>query len=263
MTQSQTPASATPTGGPAAEREAAAAERARQGDRERQLRRLRDQTIRWQNQIRDEFATISSDVDFDMRRRVQHVLAAAEASINELDPNKSWNTLTTWLRERLAFELEQNHAMAVSAMRAVSVSSARHFGLDETQIIDPQAPRVPTDLSVSLASAPSGPGGRGSGVIMNVALRAYIGFVMFFMVSNFSGLALPIVFGIAPALLLAGVALNEERNRQVAMRRVSANQVIRSYITEYGMWVSKDSRDLLRRLEQELRNGYEARIEQL
>lgn len=98
---------------------------------------------------------------------------------------------------------------------------------------------------------------------MNVILRAYLGFVMFFMVNNFSGLALPVVFGIAPALVLAGFALCEERNRRSQMRRGHANQVIRTYITEYGMWVSKDSRDLLRTLEQDLRNGYEARLDQL
>lgn len=256
------PVAPRPVSAPRPTAQPAAGEKNAADERKATIRRLRDRASRWRGQLRDSFSTLNSDVDFDMRRRIQNLHVAMENTVDGGDPGKNWDELTSWLRERLANELEQNHRLAVRSIRTVSVSGARFLGLEESQIVDPPAPVAPTDLSVSLKKLPPPPGGGGvTGLAMTILLRAYLGFAMYFVLTNFTGLALPVVIGIGPALLLAGIAVQEERTRQVSSRRVTAKQVLRSYITEFGMYATKGSRDLLREQEHELRDGYEVLVE--
>jgi len=260
--QPGSPLAPRPAGAPRSAAQRAADEQSAAEERKVAIRRLRDRASRWRGQLRDNFSTLNSDVDFDMRRRIQNLHVAMENTVDGGDPGKNWEELTGWLRERLSSELEQNHRLAVRSIRTVSVSGARFLGLEESQIVDPPAPMAPTDLSVSLKKLPPPPGGGGAtGLAMNILLRAYLGFAMYFVLTNFTGLALPIVIGIGPALLLAGIAVQEERTRQVSSRRVTAKQVLRSYITEFGMYATKSSRDLLRQQEYDLRDGYEALVD--
>src|SRR5262249_28459609 len=68
---------------------------------------------------------------------------------------------------------------------------------------------------------------------------------------------------VVPTVLMGGLAVIEERNRQLERRREHVNTTVRSYITDFSMRVTKDSRDLLRQLEQDLRDAYSARSEQM
>lgn len=229
--------------------------------RERYVVPLPERAAMWREQLSDELATVYSDVDFDLRRRVQQVLVAVEETVGQLDPAKDWPALAGWLRERLAFEMRENHLLAAGSVRAISLRSAERLRLGTTQIIDPPVPAPPTDLAVSLAEAPKGAEAARTGSVMNVVLRGYLGFVMYFMLSHFVGLDLPLALGLLPAALMAGLAVREERTRKLATRRTEAEQALRGYVAEFGMWVGKGSQDRLRRMEQDLRAGYEARID--
>jgi len=225
-------------------------------------KRILDRFNRWKGQLRDGFTEINSDIDFDLRRRMQNVRTAAENAVEATDPGPGWDAITEWLRTELVKEVHANHAFAVKSIRALSVSGAKYLGLDESQIIDPPPPVVPVDLSVSLKELPRPPHLAGlPSLIMNIVLRAYVGFVIFFVVTQAVHVQGNILFGIAPALLLGGVALQEERARRVTARRLTADQVLRNYITEFGMYATKNSRDLLRQQEQDIRDGYEALVD--
>lgn len=50
---------------------------------------LRGRTTRWQKMLHDSFATITSDVDFDLRQRMQAVLTEADQAIERGDPATS------------------------------------------------------------------------------------------------------------------------------------------------------------------------------
>lgn len=225
-------------------------------------KKMRDRGNRWKGQLRDGFTELNSDVDFDLRRRMQNIRTAAENAVEATDPKEGWDAITDWLRTQLATEVRANHEFAVTSIRALSVNGAKFLNLGESQIVDPPAPVVPEQLSVSLKELPKPPHQSGVGtLIMNIALRAYVGFVMFFLITSVTGIELNILIGIAPALLLGGLALQEERSRRVTSRRLTAAQVLRNYITEFGMYAAKGSRDLLREQEQGLRDGYEALVD--
>lgn len=231
-------------------------------ERKNAERKLRDRANRWKGQLRDGFTALNSDIDFDLRRRMQNVRTAAENTVDTTDPGPGWTAITDWLTTELAKQVKENHEYAVRSIRSLSVSGAKFLGLDESQIVDPPAPVVPTQLSVSLKELPKPPTVSNIGsLIMNIVLRTYVGFVIFFVIKNSTGIDLSVLYGIAPALVLGGIALQEERTRRVTARRLTANQVLRNYITEFGMYATKGSRDLLREQEQELRDGYEALVD--
>jgi hypothetical protein len=214
--------------------------------------------------LHDSFATITSDVDFDLRQRMQVVLAEAEHAIEQRDPAKSWDEFAAWLHHRLAYDARANNDLAVTSSRTVSLQAAKHFTLSEMHIIDPPPVDIPTDLATALtADQALGISRAGISAVMNIFLRAYMGFVMFYLLTRLTGLALPAVIGLVPALFMGGLALVEERKRRLEKRQAQASATVRSYVTDFSMRVTKDCRDLLRQLEQELRDAYGARTEEM
>jgi hypothetical protein len=225
---------------------------------------LRGRSTRWQKMLHDSFATITSDVDFDLRQRMQVVLAEAEHAIEQRDPAKSWDEFAAWLHHRLAYDARANNDLAVTSSRTVSLQAAKHFTLSEMHIIDPPPVDIPTDLATALtADQALGISRAGISAVMNIFLRAYMGFVMFYLLTRLTGLALPAVIGLVPALFMGGLALVEERKRRLEKRQAQASATVRSYVTDFSMRVTKDCRDLLRQLEQELRDAYGARTEEM
>jgi hypothetical protein len=225
---------------------------------------LRGRSARWQKMLHDGFATITSDVDFDLRQRMQALLAEADQAIERGDPAESWDEFAAWLHQRLGYEGRANNDLAVTSSRTISLQAAQHFALSEMHIIDPPPARIPTDLPTALtADQALGSSRAGLSAGVNVFLRGYVGFVMFYLLTRLTGLDLPVVIGLVPALLMGGLALIEERKRRVEKRQAQASTTVRSYVTDFSMRVTKDCRDLLRQLEQELRDAYGARTEEM
>jgi hypothetical protein len=224
---------------------------------------LRSRSARWQKMLHDSFATITSDVDFDLRQRMQAVLTEAERTIERSDPAQNWEEFTAWLRQRLADEARANSNLSVTSSRTVSQEAAELFTLSEMHIIDPPQARIPTDVPTVLTADHALGSSRVSlSAVLNIVFRAYAGFMMFFIFTRLTDGAVPLELGVVPALLMGGLALIEERKRLVDKRRAQASTTVRSYVTDFSMRVTKDSRDLLRELEQELRDAYNGRSEQ-
>jgi len=214
--------------------------------------------------LRDSFANVTSDVDFDLRQRMQAVLAQAEHTIEHSDPAKNWDEFAGWLRRRLTSEAQANNDLAVTSSRNVSLEAAKHVALDEMHIIDPPQATIVTDLPTALtADEALGTSRVGISAVVNIVLRAYMGFVMFYLLTRLIELSLPMILSLVPTLLMGGLAVVEERNRRRDKRREQASTTVRSYITDFSMRVTKESRDLLRQLEQDLRDAYGARSEQM
>ena len=231
---------------------------------EERLDDVRTSSVRWQKLLRDSFATVTSDVDFDLRQRMQGVLSQAEHTIGHSDPAKNWDEFASWLRQRLTCEAQANNDLAVTSSRRVSLEAANHIAPDEMHIIDPPQATIVTDLPTALtADQALGTSRVGTSAVVNIALRAYMGFVMFYLLTRLTELILPMIFSLVPTLLMGGLAVVEERNRRRDKRRELASTTMRNYITDFSMRVTKETRDLLRQLEQELRDAYGARSEQL
>ncbi|HET9253993.1 MAG TPA: hypothetical protein VFO16_02180 [Pseudonocardiaceae bacterium] len=232
---------------------------------EQRLDEVRGNSARWQKLLRDSFATITSDIDFDLRQRMQAVLAEAERTVERGNPAKDWDEFADWLRDRLSAEAMANHDLAVSSCRNVSVRVAQHVAVSEMHIVDPPPLTITTDMPTALtADQALGSGKIGLSAVVNINLRAYMGFVMFYLLTRLSGLDhLPLYLAVLPTALLGGLAVIEERNRRLEKRRDQVNATVRSYVTDFRMRVSKDSRDLLRQLEQDLRDAYTTRSEEM
>jgi hypothetical protein len=231
---------------------------------EQRLDEMRNSSARWQKLLRDSFANVTSDVDFDLRQRMQAVLTQAEHTIEHTNPAKNWDEFAAWLRQRLTAEAQANNDLALNASRSVSLQAAKHIVPGEMHIIDPPQATVAMDLPTSLtADQALGSSRIGISAAVNIALRAYMGFVMFYLLTRLTGLTLPMILSLIPTFLMGGLAVIEERNRQLEKRRDQACATVRSYITDFSMRVTKESRDQLRQLEQELRDTYGARSEQM
>jgi hypothetical protein len=230
---------------------------------EERLDEVRSSAGRWKKLLYDSFATISLNVDFDLRQRMQAVLAEVEHTIEHSNPAKNWDEFADWLRERLTVEAAANHELVVTSSRDVSLQVAKHVAPGEMLIVDPPPATIVTDLPTALTTDHALDSARiGLSATVNIALRAYLGFVMFFLLTSVAGLKLPMILALAPTALMGGLAVVKERNRQLEKRRNQVNTTVRSYVTDFSTRVAKDSRDLLRQLQQDLRDGYSARSEQ-
>jgi len=76
-------------------------------------------------------------------------------------------------------------------------------------------------------------------------------------------LAIPLPLGIAAAALMGRSGMKDDRKRQLEQRRQKAKLAVRRYVDEFNIHVGKDSRDVIRRIQRELRDGYTERLDEL
>jgi hypothetical protein len=89
----------------------------------------------------------------------------------------------------------------------------------------------------------------------------YSGMLMFGMLGAFMGLP---IFAGAPAGIALGVkSVRDEGKRQLMKRRADGKQAVRKHIDEVTFQVGKDSRDMLRRTQRQLRDHFSAIAEEM
>ncbi|HEY6425425.1 MAG TPA: dynamin family protein [Pseudonocardiaceae bacterium] len=228
------------------------------------LAQLRARSARWQQLLFDGFADISADVDYDLRARARAVLADAEGAIEQGDPAKNTDEFTAWLRQRLAGETMENYGILVRSTRDLAVRVAEHFDLEESAIVVPlniEAP-VATVESIEVDTSFATGAKRTSAGVAGLQ-KAYGGLMMFTMLTHMAALAVPVPLGIAAAALMGRGGFQEDRRRQLEQRRIKAKAMVRRFVDEFNMQVGKDSRDVLRRVQRELRDGYTERLDEL
>jgi hypothetical protein len=91
----------------------------------------------------------------------------------------------------------------------------------------------------------------------------YIGVLMFGFIGTIVGLSLLNPFSIGAGLLLGGKTLSDERRRVVTRRQAEAKTVVRRYVDDVTFQVGKDSRDMLRGVQRDLRDHFTDLAEQL
>lgn len=226
--------------------------------------RLRSQSARWQTVMFDGFADISSDVDYDLRSRIRVLLADAEKAIDEGDPGKNWDEFEAWLRQRLAAETLENYALLVRLTKEVAARVAEHFDLAESAI-PPAEVNAPVTVAETIETDSSfATGDKRVKAGLAGLQKGYFGFIMISMTAGLTSLAIPVApVGLAAAAILGRSGFKEDRLRQLEKRRSQAKLTVRRFIDEFNMQVGKDSRDVLRRLQREMRDGYTQRAEEL
>src|SRR5262249_44273246 len=92
---------------------------------------------------------------------------------------------------------------------------------------------------------------------------SYVGVLMFGMLGTFVGLSLLNPLSVGAGLLMGGKTLKDERRRIVTRRQQEAKAAVRRYVDDVKFQASKESRDMLRRVQRDLRDHFTSQAEEM
>ena len=226
---------------------------------------LKERSARWQHTLNDGVADLNADIDHDLRDRMREVTRLAEEEIEESgDPTRGWEQVSTWVQQQVATGASANFVWATQRARWLAQQVATHFDDQREAIL----PALRTEASAALGS------------VREMTLRkeeswslghqaltglrgGYIGVLMFGFIGTMVGLTLLNPISIGAGLLLGGKTISDERRRVVARRQAEAKTAVRRYVDDITFQVGKDSRDMLRGVQRDLRDHFTDLAEQL
>ncbi|MFQ5558247.1 MAG: hypothetical protein ACE5GB_12170, partial [Acidimicrobiales bacterium] len=225
--------------------------------------RLKSRSARWQQTLSDLSQDLANDIDHDLRRRMRDIGQQGEKALDDSDPVEIWEEFEGWLRQRAADEIAVNNGYVRTRAEYLAARVSEHFAIDQEAPTDGVeldiTIRATLDAELSLELDRTGAAG---GAL--TALRGgYGGVLMFGMIGQLAGLAM-----LGPASVVIGVgmgrkALREERKRQLTMRRQQAKQAMRKFLDEVSFTFGKEQRDVVKRVQRDLRDEFTSRAEQL
>jgi Dynamin family len=236
----------------------------RLSDAERRASGLRERSARWQQTLSDGVADLNADIDYDLRDRMREILREADEAIVSGDPTKTWDQFTKWVQEAAAAAASANFIWASQRARWLAQRVAEHFDDEQQHLV----PTLRTESGEPLRSVPAlamregenwGVGQRGLAGLKG----SYMGLLMFGLLGTLVGLPLVNPISIGAGLLMGGKTIGDERRRIVTRRQNDAKTSLRRYIDDVTFHVGKDSRDMLRRLQRDLRDHFTALAEQM
>lgn len=235
--------------------------------------RLKSESARWQTTLNDGVADLNSDIDHDLRGRTRQIIQDAELRIDDGDPAEWWEEFDTWLRQRLGEEVVENYTYLTRRADELAETVAEHFAAAEEDVeVGVEAPAPVEMLQQLPAPEPDMPGvshgmkakaagaaNKGFGAIRG----AYGGMFMFRTLGGMIGLGAmnPAVLGLT--LLMGRKSMRDQRNQELQKRRQQAKGAVRKFVDEANFQVGKDSRDTLRRVQRQLRDGFTERAEEI
>ena len=225
---------------------------------------LRDRGARWSQVLNDGIADLYADVDHDLRDRMRVVVREAEKVLDDADPGKIWDQFATQMEEQAAAAVSANFLWATERARWLAAQVADLFEEDSARAL-PQL-RTARAAMPEMTADMEQPGREKFGVGQRafVGLRGgYIGTLMAGMASTFIGLSLLNPFSAAAGLLMGGKMVRDESRRLLDRRRMEAKNTVRRYVDDVSFQVGKQSRDMLRYMQRDLRDHFMARSDEL
>ncbi len=252
---------------------------------------LKERSARWQQTLADGVSDLVSDIDWDLRDRMRHVVRAAEEALDAADPGASWETFAPWLTEEIGEAVATTFVWAGERTWRLAERVAEHFALSGDDVrgrlpglpgamavggsdeVEPESPMEQTMPGGVLVRAelPQVPGievpdleriGFANGIVVGMR-GSYGGVLMVGMVTTLSGLALINPFSVGAGVLLGSKTVRDERKRALQRRRAEAKQAVRRHADEVLHLAGKRSRDLLRDVQRTLRDHFTAQAESL
>ncbi|MEJ2866673.1 dynamin family protein [Actinomycetospora sp. OC33-EN08] len=250
---------------------------------------LKERSARWQQTLADGVADLVSDIDWDLRDRIRHVVRAAEESLDAADPASTWDTFAPWLTEEIAEAVTTTFIWAGERTWRLAERVADHFAISGGEVrsklpgsggvvatVAPGPPESPLEQTmpggmVVRAELPDVPGidvpdlekiGWANGLVVGMR-GSYGGVLMVGMVTTLSGLALINPFSVGAGVLLGSKTIRDERKRALQRRRAEAKAAVRRHGDEVLHLAGKRSRDLLRDVQRTLRDHFTAQAESL
>lgn len=226
---------------------------------------LKQRSARWQITLNDGAGDLQSDIDFDLRDRLRTIGREAEQLIDDADPVEIWEQFARWFHAEVASAASANFVWAAERARHLSDQVAEHFA-EAAEIALPEL-RFDQSQSVAAKVDPlSQPDTEGFGVgqrIITGMRGGYGGMLMIGMATTLTGLALLNPISISAGLLFGTKTVRDERKRLLQRRQAEAKQAVRRHIDEVTFQVGKDSRDMLRHTQRQLRDHYSSLAEEV
>ena len=226
---------------------------------------LKERSARWQHTLNDGVADLNADIDHDLRDRMREVTRLAEEEIDAGgDPTRTWEQLTAWVQQQVASAASANFVWATERARWLARQVATHFDDQREAVL----PALRTEASAALGAVREMKVREGEAFTFGqqalTSLRGgYIGVLMFGFLGTMVGLTLLNPISVGAGLLLGGKTLSDERRRIVTRRQAEAKTVVRRYVDDVTFQVGKDSRDMLRGVQRDLRDHFTELAEQL
>jgi hypothetical protein len=226
---------------------------------------LRDRSARWHQVLNDGIADLSADVDYDLKDRMRVIVREGEMLLESTDPAKAWDQFALQVEDQAAAAAAANFVWASERARWLAGQVADLFEEDGARSL----PHLHTSAGPNLPDLigeMDTPGGEkfGAGQRVFIGLRGgYMGTLMAGMYSTFMGLTLLNPFSAAAGLLMGGKMMRDESRRLLDRRRMEAKNTVRRYVDDVSFQVGKQSRDMLRHVQRELRDHFMARSEEL
>jgi hypothetical protein len=225
---------------------------------------LKQRSARWQITLNDGVADLQSDIEYDLRDRLRTIGREAEQLIDDADPAEIWEQFSDWFHQQISSAASANFVWAAERARWLSTQVAEHFAegadvslpelrFDDEGIagkVDPLEQPEHEKFSIGNQLFTGSRGGYG-------------GMLMVGMASTLAGFALLNPLSVGAGLLFGGKTLRDEKKRMLQKRRGDAKTAVRKHIDEVTFQVGKDSRDMLRRTQRQLRDHFSALAEEV
>lgn len=233
-------------------------------ERKERAEQLLTQAARWQQLLTDGSQDMASDIDHDLRRRMRSVTTEANTRIDDADPPAIWDEFSVWLEQQVAAAVNENNALLVERSTELAERVGSLFAEDgEGLMVAPEVPSaadpVLPELQIDLEATKSG----AVGTALTAMRGSYSGVLMFGLVAQLAGLALLNPLTAVVGLGLGRRALSEEKKRNRTVSQQKAKTAVSKYIDQASFLANKDSKDLVRRVQRELRDTYRERAKEV
>ncbi|MFC4946866.1 dynamin family protein [Pseudonocardia sp. GCM10023141] len=227
---------------------------------------LKQRTSRWQITLNDGVADLQSDIDYDLRDRLRTIGREAEQLIDDADPSEVWDQFAEWFHQQVSSAASSNFVWAAERARWLAGQVAEHFaeGADialPNLRFDDEGMAGKVDPLEQPESEKLGVGGG----ILSGMRGGYGGMLMIGMATTLTGLAATMLnpFALGAGLLFGAKTVKDEKKRMLERRRSDAKVAVRKHIDEVTFQVGKDSRDMLRGTQRQLRDHFSALAEEV
>lgn len=224
---------------------------------------LKERSARWQHTLSDGVADLNADIDHDLRDRMRDIVREAEDEVTSAgDPRKTWAQLAAWVEQEVSAAVAANFLWTAQRARWLAGQVAEHFSGESALL-----PRIRTETEDPLARVHAmelklgEPFGVGQKALSGLR-GSYVGVLMFGMLGTIVGLPLINPFSVGAGLLLGGKGLADDKRRVFAKRQAEAKAAVRRYADDVIFQAGKESRELLRRVQRDLRDFYTTRAEE-
>ncbi|MDR7301761.1 dynamin family protein [Haloactinomyces albus] len=209
---------------------------------------------RWQKTLSDGIQELYSDIEHDFRERSWAILHQVNETLDEADPNRSWEDFAEWLSSNLSEAIAETFGWLDERRERLTEQVADELLREHVRAL-PNLDRIHAPDPLDRIPEPTAP--RGSDFprkdqILTGLRGSYGGVLMFGLITSMAGLPLMNVVSISAGLLLGSKSLSEEKDARLKRRQAEARATAQRYVDHVTFQVNKEARDTIRNLHQRL-----------